>query len=152
MYYNLSDMSQFTNSYPLTKAFLSNYPGVLIDQKNFPLIEKALNGDFETLVKVAEGFINGKDGFVPHYDICMDFAHEIYKINQVENDPVVILESLENFTTICAEFEDWKAAKDWQLKTIRHMVSNFKPEEWNYTHFDNMQACISEIQKQEAGE
>jgi hypothetical protein len=133
------------DEYPLTKNFLAKHSGVLVDQSNFQLIERALGGHLESMDQVASSFINSEHGFPFHYGVCMDLAHRFYKLDQEHNDPVVILNDLNNFTIICAQAEDWKAAKEWQLKTIRHMAKNFEPEEWDYTHFDNMATILDTL-------
>lgn len=148
IYFNQNplDMSFLSDDYKLTKELISKYPNALIDSAKFPLIEKGLEGDIETLANLTHYTENGIEGFARHFGLTMYFGKVIHEINKTtHNDPAIILDDYVNFTTICAEFEQWKEAREWQLKAIKFMVANFEPEEWEYQNFDNMAACINNM-------
>lgn len=132
-------------SHPLAQKFLSNHQGLILDQSALPLLEKALEGDFEALAQASDNFINGEQGYPNHFKASFDLATRIHQINLETQDPIVILESLSNITGICGENQEWQLAKEWQLNTIKHMVENFDPEEWEFMHFDNMAAIMNEV-------
>jgi len=125
------------------QEFLSRHRGLILDQSALPLLEKALSGDFESLVEASDNFMNGEHGYPNHFEASLELASRIHEINLETKDPVVILESLSNITGICGEAGAWPQAQKWQLETIKHMVENFSPEEWEFTHFDNMAAIIN---------
>lgn len=129
----------------IVQNLLSNQKGVFMDPKYLPVIEEAEKGNIDALAEMAEAFSNGLPGVKPNYELAMHFAKKIYEKDQLDNNSEVILNDLQNFAAISAQFEKWEEARKWQLKTVRFMVMNFDPESWNHENFDNLEACIYQL-------
>ena len=129
----------------IVQNLLSTQTDVLLDPKYIPVIEEAEKGNLDAMAEIAEAFSNGAPGIKPNYELAMHFAQKIYEKDQEENDPEVILNDLQNFAAIAAQYEKWTEARKWQLKAVRFMVNNFEPEDWNLENFDNLEACIYQV-------
>ena len=143
--YLADDFKTQVEDIKIVNKLLRGKKKVFIDPKYLAIIEEAEKGNIEAIVEMAEAFSNGIQGVQPNYELTMHFAHKIYEKDQIENHPEVILNDLQNFAAIAAQFGKWEEAKKWQLKAVRYMVMSFEPESWNHDNFDNLEACIYEL-------